>query len=160
MQAADFHKKQNQVSVLIGFVLFETLCKMRSNNKTQITLTLQSSQTQPTLSPVELLSPKCSTHECLFNIGETLSWHRLRIILTSASRYSWHRPRINSNNPSNPNYLNSALPIFPRYPGNCKSRISQKVQSELTLNQIVYQRACVSKLSLKNSRTTYPWHRI
>ena len=56
MQAADFHKKQNQVSVLIGFVLFETLCKMRSNNKTQITLTLQNSQTNPTSTPAELLS--------------------------------------------------------------------------------------------------------
>ena len=41
--------------------------------------------------------------------------HRLRIILTSASRFSWHRLRVSSDNPLNQNYLNSAELTNPTY---------------------------------------------
>ena len=49
-------------------------------------------------------------HACVL-----LSRHRRRGRLTSASRYSWHRLRISSTNPLNPNYLNSAELPNPTY---------------------------------------------
>ena len=55
----------------------------QSNNKTQITLTLQNSQTQPTLIPVELLSQ--------LDTGFALYWYRFRFIWFSLVLFDFHR---------------------------------------------------------------------
>ena len=65
----------------------------------------------------------------VFTSASHSSRHWLRIILTSASCHSSHRLRISSNNPLNPNYLNSAELPNPTY---LNSRRNPQTQPTLT----------------------------